>query len=89
MRGAFVVQLGPDTDPSQDRFEGQVEEVDSGKELRFRSGKELLDFLGLRFNAALRSEDQLRAEEAPDYSSTTKSFGRLVTAEVGRTLGCG
>jgi len=59
MRGAFVVQLGPDTDPSQDRFEGQVEEVDSGKELRFRSGKELLEFLGLRFNAALRSEEQL------------------------------
>jgi len=58
MRGAFVVQLGPDTDPSQDRFEGQVEEVDSGKELRFRSGKELLDFLGLRFNAALCSAEE-------------------------------
>jgi hypothetical protein len=55
MRGAFVVRLGPDTDPSQDRFEGRVEEVDSGKELRFHSTDELMQFLGERFRAAFQS----------------------------------
>jgi hypothetical protein len=54
MRGAFVVRLGPGTEPSKDRFEGQVEEVDSGKEVRFHSGQELLEFLGSRFNAVFR-----------------------------------
>src|SRR5205814_8717857 len=50
MRGAFVVQLGPETKPSEGRFEGLVEEVDSGRELRFRSAEELMTFLGQRFD---------------------------------------
>jgi hypothetical protein len=50
MRGAFVVQLGPETKPSEGRFEGLVEEVDSGRELRFRSTEELMNFLGRRFD---------------------------------------
>ena len=49
MRGAFVVQLGPESQPSKGRFEGWVEEVDSCTELRFRSGEELLEFIGKRF----------------------------------------
>jgi hypothetical protein len=49
MRGAFVVQLGPESKPTEDRFEGWVKEVDSCTELRFRSGEELLKFLGQRF----------------------------------------
>lgn len=51
MRCAFVVRLGPKTKPSEGRFEGWVEEVDTGKELRFRSQNELLKFLGQRFQA--------------------------------------
>ena len=50
MRGAFVVQLGPETKPSEDKFEGWIIEVDSCTELRFRSGEELLKFLGQRFD---------------------------------------
>ena len=49
MRGAFVVQLAPDSNPAEGRFEGWVEEVDSCIELRFRSTEELLKFMGLRF----------------------------------------
>jgi len=46
MRGAFVLRLGAETKPSEERFEGWVEEVDSGKELRFHSTGELIHFLG-------------------------------------------
>jgi len=49
MRGAFVVRLGLDTKPKNGLFEGWIEEVDSGMELRFRSTSELLRFLGERF----------------------------------------
>ena len=49
MRGAFVVQLGPESLPSKGRFEGWVQEVESCTELRFRSGEELLKFIGKRF----------------------------------------
>jgi hypothetical protein len=51
MRCAFVIRLGPETMPSEGRLEGWVEEVDTGKELRFRSKDELLNFLGERFEA--------------------------------------
>ena len=50
MRGAFVVQLGPDSNPGDGQFEGWVEEVDSCVELRFRSTEELLKFMALRFD---------------------------------------
>ena len=50
MRRAFVLRLGPDTKPSSRLFEGWVEEVDSGKELRFHSVDELLEFLGQQFD---------------------------------------
>jgi hypothetical protein len=56
MRCAFVVRLGPETKPSEGRFEGWVEEVDTGNELRFRSNDELLKFLGDRFEAVLAME---------------------------------
>src|SRR5258708_7310481 len=51
MRGAFVVRLAAETEPARGRFEGWVEEVDSGSELKFRSAEELLRFLGQRFEA--------------------------------------
>jgi hypothetical protein len=59
MRGAFVVRLGPETDPSRGQFEGSAEEVDTGKRLRFRSVEELLRFLGQAFQDARRREREL------------------------------
>jgi hypothetical protein len=61
MRGAFVVQLGPETKPAQGRFEGWVQEVDSCTERRFRSSEELLKFLGARFDLVLASANKDRA----------------------------
>jgi hypothetical protein len=52
MRGAFVVQLGSKSQPAECQFEGWVEEVDSGRQLRFRSTEELIAFLGRRLEAA-------------------------------------
>ena len=54
MRCAFVVRLGPTTKPDEGRFEGLVEEVDTGKELRFCSKEELLKFLGECFTTTTR-----------------------------------
>ena len=56
MRGAFVIRLATETQPAQNRFVGWVEEVDSGKEMRFRSTEELLQFLRERFEKALPSQ---------------------------------
>ena len=55
MRGAFVVRLRRETAPAAGKFEGWVEEVDSGKELRFHSAGELLSFMGQRFAIAFQS----------------------------------
>jgi len=57
MRGAFVVQLGTRSQPGQNEFEGWVEEVDSGEQLRFRSTDELLEFMSRRMQAASASPD--------------------------------
>jgi hypothetical protein len=54
MRGAFVIRLGRGTNPSDGHFEGSIEEVDSGRELKFQSLTELLRFLGERFQAAFQ-----------------------------------
>ena len=65
MRGAFVVQLGPDSNPGEGQFEGWVEEVDSCIELRFRSTEELLKFMGLRFDLVKGSAGKTSACEVP------------------------
>ena len=49
MRQAFVLQLGADTDPARQHFVGMIEEVDTGRELRFKSTGELLAFLAQCF----------------------------------------
>ena len=54
-RVAFVVRLGPETNPDKRLFEGYVEDVDSFQELRFHSTDELLEFLAERFQAAYRA----------------------------------
>jgi hypothetical protein len=50
MKLAFVVRLGTDSRPSEGKFEGWVEEVDTCIERRFHSTPELLAFLGECFD---------------------------------------
>jgi len=58
MRCAYVVRLGPKTNPAEGKFEGWVEEVDTGKGQRFCSRDELLHFLGECFRAVPGSEHE-------------------------------
>ena len=45
MQGAFVVRLGGDGSEDCAELSGRVEEVDTGRTLKFRSEKELIEFL--------------------------------------------
>jgi hypothetical protein len=45
MQGAFLVRFGAHRQQDHEELAGRVEEVDSGRSLRFRSGDELLEFL--------------------------------------------
>ena len=56
MRRAFVLQLARGTDPAGRHFEGAIEEVDTGRELRFRSTEELLAFLAECFERAAQRD---------------------------------
>jgi hypothetical protein len=56
MRSAFVLRLGSDTRPDQQHYEGWIEEVDTGREVRFRSTDELLGFLGECFESIRRRD---------------------------------
>ena len=86
MRGAFVVRLGRETNPANDHFEGCVEEVDSGKELKFQSSTELLRFLGEHFQAAsedtpekngpITSENKSEAEARPENVNSSNADSR-------------
>lgn len=58
MRHAFVLQLGSETEAARRDFMGVIEEVDTGRELRFKSTAELLAFLASCFDdAQTREED--------------------------------
>jgi len=72
MRGAFVVKLGPETSPTEGQFEGWVEEVDSCTELRFRSGQELLNFLGQRFELVIASSKEAPADKGSEQGPPRK-----------------
>ena len=54
MRGAFVVQVRKVTEGSQ--LEGVVEEVDTGKQAKFLSEEELIEFLRERFAQRQQSD---------------------------------
>jgi hypothetical protein len=58
MRQAFVLQLGPETEAARRHFVGCIEEVDTGRELRFRSTEELLAFLARCFDEATQPEGE-------------------------------
>jgi hypothetical protein len=52
-------------------FEGWVEEVDSGEELKFHSVDELLGFLGQRFrHLPMTNNDVVIKSGAPDEGQT-------------------
>ena len=63
MRWAFVVQLGSRTQSRQRQFEGWIEEVDTGRERRFQSTEELLEFLAECFELARRDDRQPKKED--------------------------
>jgi len=52
MQGAYVVHLGAPEKQSRQELEGRIEEVDTGKSLRFHSGGELIQFLRERLEIA-------------------------------------
>lgn len=74
MRGAFVIRLGPETNPSRGHFEGCIEEVDSGKELKFQSSTELLRFLGDRFQAAFEDTPEDDSSTTPEPEVRSKNL---------------
>jgi hypothetical protein len=59
MREAFVLQLSDDSQPSQGQLVGWIEEVDTGRELRFRSTAELLAFFAQCLAERRRQIDSL------------------------------
>jgi hypothetical protein len=45
MKRAFVLRLNPEASPAVGVFAGRVEEVDTGRNLKFKSIEEFLGFL--------------------------------------------
>jgi hypothetical protein len=45
MKRAFVLRLSPDSKPIQGNFQGRIEEIDTGREIKFRSLEEFLAYL--------------------------------------------
>ena len=45
MKRAFVLRLTPEARPAEGTFQGRVEEVDSGRNLKFGTIEEFLNFL--------------------------------------------
>jgi hypothetical protein len=60
MKRAFVLRLTPEAQPVSGKFEGRVEEVDSGKSQRFASMEEFLKFL----QESLEKNETLSAAES-------------------------
>jgi hypothetical protein len=60
MKGSFVVQLWNIGQGMAGQLEGFVEKVDTGKQHRFRSELELIDFLREQSRRILLSEDETR-----------------------------
>jgi hypothetical protein len=58
VRLAFVLQLVDESEPVRGRLIGRIEEVDTGRELRFRSTEELFEFLS-------KCLDERRASNRP------------------------
>lgn len=57
MKRAFVIRLSPEARPVDGKFEGRVEEVDSGRNLKFSATKEFLEFLQQCLDSDPANED--------------------------------
>jgi len=63
-----VIRLGTETETARGHFEGRIEEVDTGNELKFRSTEELLRFMGQQYEEVLRRErEPNQAGEQTDH----------------------
>jgi hypothetical protein len=58
MKGSFVVQLWNIGQGMAGQLEGFVEEVDTGRQYRFRSEFDLIDFLRERARLSLLRKDE-------------------------------
>jgi hypothetical protein len=71
-RETFVLRLAPETEPLNRHFEGWIEHVDTGEELRFRSTDELLSLLGVHFKLAQRQgKPEENDENTPDSGQSS------------------
>ncbi len=64
MRRAFVLRIAPDFDFENGKVEGWVEDVDTGRELKFRSGPDLLTFLSKCVKESATNEGNHESPEA-------------------------
>ena len=90
MRQAYVVKLGTETNPSQREFAGCVEEVDTGRELRFTSTDELLTFLAECFDLGKKEkagtdEPCVGVKELSHAERTSRKVGRHNRASSSRS----
>lgn len=58
MRRAFVLRISPECEVDVGKLEGWVEDVDSGRELKFKSVPELLSFVSKSLKNRSSSEDE-------------------------------
>jgi hypothetical protein len=63
MRRAFVMQLGPETQHLRRHFAGQIEEVETGREVKFHSTEDLLDFLSECCELAVQRDAERREDD--------------------------
>jgi len=66
MRGAFVVQLRKAGPGTAGHLEGTVEEVDTGRQSYFHSGKELIGFL-LECFSQIESSSRKETQDRDDH----------------------
>jgi hypothetical protein len=69
MQGAFVVRLGVDGSEDCAELSGRVEEVDTGRTLKFRSEKELVEFLRRASSCPVETQNAVAERE----KETTKN----------------
>ena len=74
------MQLGPDTNPAEGRFEGWVQEVDFYCEQRFRSSEELLKFLGERFEASRAAANETEPSKENEITPPKKKPSKNETS---------
>jgi hypothetical protein len=71
MQGAFVVRLGVGSEDCAE-LSGRVEEVDTGRTLKFRSGKELIEFLRRASTGPVEVQNEVQNVVAEREKETTK-----------------